>query len=169
MSGKILQVNISRGGVPKRPIFHGKLTRTGFDGDSFAHPRIHGGPSQSVLLIANETIQHLAALGFPVYPGALGENLTTTGLDPKQWRSGQQFHVGSARIELTNPRVPCRTLDLYRSANNGNPIQKEIYSAAVKRGDTSAVHWGSSGFYARVLQEGEISLGDIIVLESQLA
>lgn len=169
MSGKILQVNISRGGVPKRSIFRGNLTRSGFDGDSFAHPKIHGGPSQAALLIANETIQHLIALGFPVYPGALGENLTTTGLDPQQWRAGQQFHVGAARIELTKPRAPCRTLDIYQSARTGNLIQKEIYSAAVKKGDTSAVYWGSSGFYARVLEEGEISSGDIIVLESQLA
>lgn len=168
MSGKILQVNISPGGVPKRAIFQGILTRSGFVGDSFAHPRIHGGPTQAALLIANETIEHLIALGFPVYPGALGENLTTAGLDPREWRPGQQFHVGSARIELTKLRAPCRALEIY-SQRNGASIQTEIYSSAAKRGDPSAPHWGSSGFYARVLQEGEITAGNLIVLESQMA
>jgi len=169
MSAKVLHINISRGGLPKRPILLGKLARNGFDGDSFAHPGIHGGPAQAVLLIAIETVESLITLGFPVFPGALGENLTTTGLDPKQWRSGQQFHVGSTRIELTHPREPCRALGVYRSSRTSHSIQNEIYSPGVKRGNTSADHWGRSGFYARVLQEGEIAPGDVIVMESQLA
>jgi MOSC domain-containing protein YiiM len=169
MNGIIVQVNTSPGGVPKRPVLLGTLTRTGFDTDAFAHPRIHGGPDQAVLLIANETIEGLAALGYPVYPGALGENLTTSGLNPKHWRSGQQFRVGSARIELTKPRAPCRTLDAYRSVRDSVPIQNLIYDAGVKRGNTSAEHWGRSGFYARVLQEGEVMAGSVIALESELA
>ncbi len=166
MSGKILQVNISPGGLPKRPILLGKLAPTGFLGDSFAHPKIHGGPSQAVLIIANEALSHLLTLGYPVFPGALGENLTTLGLDPQNWRAGQQFHVGSARIELTKPREPCRALDIYSA---GAPIRPALYSPGIKLGDTAAPHWGISGFYARVIQEGEIAPGDSIVLESQLA
>jgi len=166
MSGKILQVNISLGGLPKRPISLGKVTKAGLLGDFFAHPKLHGGPSQAVLIIANEAISSLLALGFPVFPGALGENLTTTGLHPSSWRSGQQFHVGSARIELTKPREPCRALDIYSSST---PIRPALYSPGIKLGDTAALHWGKSGFYARVIQEGDIAPGDIIVLESQLA
>jgi len=169
MSGKILQVNVSLGGVPKRPILSGKLSRTGFAGDTFAHPRIHGGPQQAVLLLANEVIEELAQLGYPVYPGALGENLTTSGLPSRYWRAGQQFHVGSARVELTKPRAPCLTLNVYGFGNAGLPIQKVIYDAGVKRGDPSSDCWGKSGFYARVIQEGEITANDPIVLESELA
>ena len=161
--GNILQVNISGGGVPKRPILLGKLSVRGFAGDRFAHPNIHGGPNQAVLLIADETIQHLIHLGFPVYRGALGENLTTSGISPNGWRAGQTFRVGSAKIELTWPRQPCPTLDRYGS------IQKEIYDLAVKRGDHSSDKWGRSGFYARVLRPGEVVAGDPIVLESEMA
>ena len=101
MSGHVLQVNISRGGLPKRPIFEGALGTGGFEGDAWAHPEVHGGFGQAVLLIAAEAIQELAARGYPVFPGALGENITTEGLDRRKWRSGQRFRVGAARIELT--------------------------------------------------------------------
>ncbi len=167
--GKILQVNISGGGIPKRPILLGQLGIGGFAGDRFAHPNIHGGPDQAVLLIADETIQHLTSLGFSIYPGALGENLTTSGLSPRSWRQGQTFRVGSAKIELTWPRQPCRTLDRYGASKYGVSIQKEIYDSGVKRGKHSSDKWGSSGFYAKVVQSGEVVAGDPIVLESELA
>ncbi len=160
-----MQVSVSRGGVPKRGVTRGILGREGFSGDSFAHPQFHGGPKQAVLLIALEVIDMLIAKGFAVFPGALGENVTTAGLDHRDWRMGQQYRMGSARVELTKVRVPCRTLDVYRSGTK--PIQNEIYSLGVKRGDVSAEEWGRSGFYARVVQEGEIAAGDSIVLESQ--
>ena len=168
MTGIVLQVNLSAGGVPKRPVPLGTLSKTGFHNDAFAHPQIHGGLYQAVLLIANETIKELVALGYPVYPGALGENLTTSGLNPKQWRIGQQFRVGSARIELTKPRAPCRTLDIYGLGRNGIPIQKMIYNSQVKHGDPSSDYWGLSGFYARILQPGEVMPGSPVALESAL-
>ena len=169
ISGKISQVNISNGGVPKRPIVSGKLGTQGFKGDHFTHPGIHGGAEQAVLVIAVETIEDLVRQGYPVFPGALGENLTTRGLDPKSWRAGQQFRVGSARIELTKPRAPCRTLSRYNSGDGLLPIQKSIFDPKVKRGDVTSENWGKSGFYARVIQPGEIASEDAIVLESELA
>ncbi len=163
--GRVMQVSVSRGGVPKRAISRGILRREGFSGDSFAHPQFHGGPNQAVLLVASEVIDMLTARGYPVFPGALGENVTTVGLDPGSWRAGQQYRIGSARVELTKVRVPCRTLDVYGSG--ADPIQNIIFSSRVKRGDVSADEWGRSGFYARVVQEGEIAAGEPIVLESQ--
>src|SRR2546430_17204804 len=86
MTGRIVQINTSRGGIPKRPVPEAILTPLGLEGDSCAHPQIHGGPQQAVLLITAETIEDLVARGDSVYPGALGENLTTRGLDPRQLR-----------------------------------------------------------------------------------
>ncbi len=169
MFGKILQVNISNGGLPKRPILLGKADRSGLEGDRFDHPNIHGGPDQALLLLADETVHELTGLGYPVYPGALGENLTTTGLDPRDWRSGQQYRVGSARIELTKPRAPCRTLDRFGHGNTGSPIQNIIFDSQVKLGLPATDCWGKSGFYARVVEPGEIAPGDRIILESELA
>ncbi len=154
MPGHILQVNVSRGGIPKRPVEQGLLTAAGIEGDACRNPRYHGGPLQAVLLISSEVIDQLAARGFPVFPGALGENLTTVGLDYRDLRVGQQLSIGEALIELTKMRVPCSTLDVY-----GRGIQKAIYDKAVKAGDTTSPVWGRSGFYARVLQGGWIAPG----------
>jgi len=71
MTGKILQLNISTGGVPKRPVPKVMLTANGLEGDTFAHPKIHGGPRQAVLLLSTESIEELKALGYPLFPGAL--------------------------------------------------------------------------------------------------
>jgi MOSC domain-containing protein YiiM len=153
MTGSILQVNISPGGVPKRAIAFGNLTAGGFEGDSWAHPEIHGGRLQTVLLIANEAIETLREKGFPVYPGALGENLTTASLDPARWRMGQQYVVGEAVIELTKIREPCNTLNVY-----GPAIKKEIKDS-----------WALGGFYARVVRPGLVFPGSVISLLSELA
>ncbi len=169
VTGNVVQLSISRGGIPKRAIGEGLLERTGLQGDLWAHPRIHGGPEQAILLLALEAIEELAARGFPVYPGALGENLTTSGLDRRLWRPGQQYRVGSATIELTKVRQPCATLDVFGKDRDGRPIQKAIYSAAVRRGDFAAHEWAASGFYARVLHGGLIRSGVAIALQSDRA
>ena len=164
MTGHIVQINVSPGGLPKRPIADGALDSSGFAGDSWAHPKIHGGPNQAVLLIAAETIDTLRARGYPVYPGALGENLTTSGLDPALWRMGQQYRVGEAVIELTKVRAPCNALDVY-----GPGIKNEIYDSQVKAKNPASPRWALSGFYARVVRSGLVFPGNIISLVSELA
>src|SRR6266478_2930676 len=164
MTGHIVQINISRGGVPKRPIPEGSITPLGLEGDLCAHPHIHGGPRQAVLLIAAETVDDLIARGYPVYYGALGENLTTRGLDRRQLRVGQTLRAGGALLELTKVRVPCSTLDVY-----GPTIKQEIYDPRVKAGDPTSPRWGMSGFYASVIEPGPVRVDDIITVEATLA
>jgi MOSC domain-containing protein YiiM len=164
MEARILQINISPGGVPKRAISHGRVTPVGLEGDLHNHPNIHGGPEKAVLLIAAETVDELREAGWPVYYGALGENLTTRGLDYRQLRVGQQLRAGTAILEISRVRAPCSTLDVY-----GPGIQKEIYDAQVKAGDPSSPRWGRSGFYTRVLQAGDVFVQDIISVEATLA
>ncbi len=164
MTGSVVQINISRGGVPKRPVAESVATPLGLEGDVCAHPEIHGGPTQAVLLIAAEAIEELIARGYPLYFGALGENFTTRGLDRRALRLGQRFRIGGALIELTKVRAPCSTLDVY-----GPSIQREIYDQAVKAGNIASPRWGMSGFYAAVIQPGPVRVGDPISLESELA
>ncbi len=163
MTGSILQINISPGGIPKRPIPEAIVTTEGVHGDRWAHPDIHGGPNQALLLITSESIDELVAQGFPLFPGALGENLTTLGLDRRQLRTGQRLRAGEVFLELTKPRGPCSTLDVY-----GSGIQRAIFDSQVKAGDPSSPRWGLSGFYARVLKPGTIRQHDIIALVDQV-
>jgi MOSC domain-containing protein YiiM len=164
VTGAIIQISISRGGIPKRAIAEGILTPLGIEGDAHAHAQIHGGPQKGVLLMTAETIEELAARGYPVYYGAMGENLTTRGLDRRLLRTGQRFRVGTALIELTDIRVPCSTQDIY-----GVGLQRETYDAAVKAGDVTSPRWAMSGFYAAVIRPGVVRSGDEISLESELA
>jgi len=162
--GSVIQINVSLGGLPKRPIAAGVITPLGLAGDACAHPQIHGGPLQAVLIIASETIDELKARGYPVFYGALGENLTTRRLDRRELRIGQQLRAGGARLEITKIRVPCSALDVY-----GPSIKEEIYDQQVKAGDPASPRWGMSGFYARVLQPGQVHPNDIISIEATLA
>jgi MOSC domain-containing protein YiiM len=164
MTGHIVQINISRGGVPKRPIPDGIITPLGLEGDSCAHPEIHGGTRQAVLLIAAETVDELIARGYPLYYGALGENLTTRGLDRRQLRIGQTLRVGGALLQITKVRAPCSTLDAL-----GPTIKQEIYDTKVKAGDHTSPRWGMSGFYASVIEPGPVRTNDTIQVESTLA
>ncbi len=155
----LLQINVSRGGVPTRPIPEAEVTPLGIAGDLWAHPEIHGGPRQRLLLITSEGIDELIALGFPLFYGALGENLTTRGLDRRALRIGQQWRIGEVVIEFTKIRAPCDTLSVY-----GPGIQQAIYDPQIKAGDPSSPRWGLSGFYASVIQPGVIRTGDPITL-----
>jgi MOSC domain-containing protein YiiM len=164
VTGRILQINVSPGGLPKRPVPHASITPLGIEGDAHSHAEIHGGPRQAVLLLAAETVDDLIAREYPVFYGALGENLTMQGLDRRLLRVGQQLRAGSAILEITKVRVPCGTLDVY-----GPTIKNEIYDQRVKAGDPTSVRWGMSGFYCAVIQTGEVFTGDPISIESVLA
>jgi MOSC domain-containing protein YiiM len=163
VTGSILQINISPGGVPKGPIQEAEVTPLGIHGDSWAHPEIHGGPNQALLLITNEGTGELIGQGYPLFAGALGENLTTLGLDRRQMRIGQRYRVGQVMLEITKMRAPCTQLDVY-----GPSIKQAIYDAQVQAGDAATPRWGLAGFYARVLRGGFIRPKDIIELVDQV-
>jgi len=164
MTGTVVQVSISPGGVPKRPVTEGMIAPLGIEGDGHAHPEVHGGPQQAVLLLCLETIEELKKEGFAVYPGALGENLTIEGLDRRKIRIGQRYRAGDAILEITKIRRPCATLSVY-----GEGIRKAIYDAQVKAGDPSTPRWGRSGFLASVVQSGRVSEGAPVLLLAETA
>jgi MOSC domain-containing protein YiiM len=81
MPARVVQVNVSRGGVPKRPVPAARASRFGLDGDGHRDPVHHGGPERALCLFAAERIEALQAQGHRVEPGTLRENLTVAGLD----------------------------------------------------------------------------------------
>ena len=164
MQGSIIQVNISQGGLPKRPITDGWITPLGIEGDRHAHPQIHGGPLKAILIIAAEVVDALAERGYPLFYGAMGENLTTRGIEIRDVRQGDQFRVGGAVLEITQPRGPCSALDVY-----GASLKLDVYDQKVKQRDYTSPRWGMSGFYASVIQAGAVREGDAVTLLSKLA
>src|ERR1051325_6221379 len=155
---EIIQVSVSRGGVPKRGVPQALIHSRGVEGDACAHPHIHGGRNQRILIMAAEVIDDLSARGFPVFYGALGENLTGRGVSPSSLRAGQTWRAGNAILELTGVREPCSQLDAYRHGD-GRGIQAEIYDSRVKVGDYTSPVWAHSGFYAAVREPGLVSPG----------
>jgi MOSC domain-containing protein YiiM len=164
MQGTILQVNVSTGGLPKRSIAGGLIAFSGIEGDCHAHPQIHGGPEKAILLIAMEVIDELKARGYPLFPGAMGENLTTSGIDVRALRLGDRLRAGAAELEITRPRGPCSQLDTY-----GETLGREVYDKLVKALNPATPRWGMSGFYASVVSPGEVRPGDIIAVVAKPA
>jgi MOSC domain-containing protein YiiM len=141
-----------------------EVTPLGIAGDVQAHPEFHGGSEQAVLVITAEGIDELKAQGFPLFYGALGENLTTRGIDRRELRIGQRYRVGDVVIELTKLREPCNQLSVY-----GPGIQQALYDRQIQAGDAASPRWGLGGFYARVIRTGAIRVGAPIQLLDQLA
>ncbi len=115
-----------------------------------------------------ESIDELCAQGYALYPGALGENFTTSGLDRRQIRFGDRYRAGEAIIEITKMRVPCATLDVFNAPRLPR-IQEAIFDKQVKAGNPESPRWGLAGFYARVVQDGLVRSGDRISFLDTLA
>jgi MOSC domain-containing protein YiiM len=157
--GEVVQINISPGGLPKFPVSEGLISTFGIEGDVQAHSKIHGGPRKAILLIASEVVDELAARGYPVFYGALGENLTTRGIPIRDLRIGDRLRAGDALLEITQPRGPCTALDAF-----GESLKTEVYDTRVKALDPESPRWGMSGFYARVIEEGVVRVLDTVLL-----
>ena len=84
--------------------------------------------------------------------GMFGENFTTEGLLEDMFNIGDQFQIGSARVMMTQPRMPCYKLGV--RFGRLDIIRKFLVS-------------GRPGFYFRVLKEGEVGAGDPIELISR--
>ena len=65
MPARVLQVNVSNGGVPKRAVPEAFVGREGLTGDAVNHPKVHGGPERAVCLFPVELIQTLSSENLP--------------------------------------------------------------------------------------------------------
>src|SRR5690606_28182458 len=110
-SGRIVQINISPGGVPKLPVERAMVRAEGIDGDGHNDRRHHGGPTRAVCLYSIELIRALQAEGHPIAPGTTGENVTTEGIDFSQLGPGDRLALGAnVLVEITAPAAPCKTI-----------------------------------------------------------
>ncbi|MEA2518948.1 MAG: hypothetical protein QOF49_1028, partial [Chloroflexota bacterium] len=157
-TGRVLQVNVSAGGVPKLPVVEGELEADGLIGDAQGHRAVHGGPHRAVCLLGIEAIERVRADGHPgVVPGAVGENLTTEGIELSGLAVGARLAVGAEVVlEISGPANPC---DVIKGAFTGG-----------KSGRMSILlHPSDSRMYARVERPGVIRAGDAIRVLPPLA
>src|SRR4029078_2107424 len=92
---RVLQVNVSPGGLPKLPVDQAWVGRLGLDGDGHNAQTVHGGPYRAVCLCGIEAIERLQAEGHPVGAGGVGENLTTTGIEWSLLPVGTAVRIGA--------------------------------------------------------------------------
>lgn len=92
-----------------------ELGSEGFIGDQQADRRVHGGPEKAVHLYPASHYAKLAKQ-FPdaasqLIPGSLGENISCAELDESLVRIGDIYRLGSARLQVCQPRNPCWKID----------------------------------------------------------
>ena len=141
---------VVRTGIWKHPVGDRaiRVRRVNFDGDDQADRVLHGGPDKAVYAYAAEDYRYWANhQGIATSPGLFGENLTVQGLDLGSARVGDRWRVGTALLEVAQPRLPCFKLGV----RLGDPRFPKRFLAA-----------GRFGAYLRVLEEGEVRAGDAI-------
>jgi MOSC domain-containing protein YiiM len=152
MTGRIFQLNVSAGGVPKLAVREGHVNELGLVGDEHRFPDIHGGPDRALCLFSLERIMELQAEGHPIFPGAVGENVTIAGLDWQQVVPGVQLSLGDeVLLEVTSYTSPCNTIPSSFADGRYQRISQKI-------------HPGWSRVYARVLREGKLQVGQSVEL-----
>ncbi len=145
MVGEIVQLSISRGGVPKHAVLEAQVTMLGLAGDKQKNRRLHGGPERALCLYAIEVIDRLRGEGHPIAPGSTGENLTLRGVPWTDVHIGDRLALGAeVLIEISSLTVPCRN----------------IAASFADGGFTRLRAHGESRLYARVLREGVLRPGD---------
>jgi len=159
---KLLSVNVS---LPKEVPYMNKTTTTGIfkepvavrvmlrtlslDGDGQADLKNHGGIYKAAYAYSFENYDYwkreLGRTDFTF--GQFGENFTVEGMPDDAVHVGDVFRIGTALVEVTQPRVPCFKLGI----KMGMAQFPKVFLAS-----------GRPGFYLRVVEEGEVGAGDVL-------
>jgi MOSC domain-containing protein YiiM len=156
-------------GMPQKENFHGKeyvtgickrpvsgplrLTALGFEGDGVGDRKNHGGSDKAVCVYGLDHYPYWAGvLGITMPMAAFGENFSAEGLREQDVRIGDVFRIGTAVVQVSQPRQPCGTL----AARYGRADFVKVVSDS-----------GRTGFYVKVLVEGMVQAGDEMVIAEQ--
>jgi ferredoxin-NADP reductase/MOSC domain-containing protein YiiM len=161
--GRLLSVNV---GLPQDVPWHGQIVHTAvwkqpvdgprlvrrlnIDGDGQGDLHGHGGEHRAVFVYQIDSYRYWEKeLGRDDFSyGQFGENFTVDGLPDDQVAIGDQYRIGDAVFEVTQPRVTC-----YRVGIRMDDPQMPALLVSRHR----------PGFYLRVLREGAVQAGDEIV------
>ncbi|BFU60815.1 MULTISPECIES: MOSC domain-containing protein [Rodentibacter] len=142
--------------IRKQPVASAKIHMLGAEGNDVGLKKHHGGVDKALFFMSNVSFSALNYLldedfsytGVAVY----GENFVVSGFDEDSVCVGDRFKIGSTLLEVSQPRKPCERLS--KNTNN-KETQKVVYSS------------GWTGWYVRVIEEGEITQGDELILQSR--
>jgi len=135
----------------KRPVA-GRVAIRGvnLDGDDQADREVHGGKDKAVYAYAREDYDAWRDRhGVNAAPGLFGENLTVDGVDLVHATVGERWEVGSALLEVAQPRLPCFKLGIRMN----DPRFPKRFQAE-----------GRMGAYLRIIREGDVGAGDVITV-----
>lgn len=149
--GTLVSINVSNGGVPKRPLQCCLISERGLEGDRQRDLRYHGGPDRAVCLFSDELIAALRGEGHPISAGTIGENFTLRGIPWAEMVPGAKLDVGEVRVELTAYAAPCNNIA-------GSFHRRQIGQVSQQANP------GRSRLYARVLKAGTVHVGDRVAL-----
>lgn len=144
------QINLSDGGLPKRPVPVAVIAKTGVEGDRQRNLKVHGGQDRALCLFSQDLIERLQDEGHSIEAGFSGENLTLAGLEWEKLKPGDRLQIGpDIQVEIMSYTAPCdlnarwfRDGDYRRISQKKNP--------------------GWSRVYAKVLREGLVTPGDAV-------
>ncbi len=136
--------------IAKRPVSGPVAIRSfGIEGDMVADTRVHGGPDMAVHQYPLDhyewwrtQIGHHPLLGTA---SAFGENIVARGIVETDVAIGDRFRIGSAVLEVSQPRQPCWKIE--------HRFQQKAMVKAI-------IQSNRSGWYFRVIEEGEAKAGD---------
>ena len=145
-----------RSAIHKKPV-SGRLSlgTEGLTGDQQANRKYHGGPDKAVCCFCAEhyaDLRKFVGAGDEFGWGAFGENFTVEGMTESEVCLGDSYGVGSAIVQVSQPRQPCVNL-VHKWGNPELPLQMTTQN--------------QTGYYLRVLQTGEISAGETLELRER--
>jgi ferredoxin-NADP reductase/MOSC domain-containing protein YiiM len=160
---RLLSINV---GLPRDVVWRGRMVHTAIwkdpvqgpclvrrlniDGDGQGDLGGHGGEQRAVFVYQIESYRYWQdRLGRSDFTyGQFGENFTVEGMSDDEVCIGDRYKIGQALFEVTQPRVTCYRVGIRMD----EPQMAALLTSS-----------GKPGFYARVLQEGEVEAGDEIV------
>ncbi|NJO43224.1 MAG: MOSC domain-containing protein [Cyanobacteria bacterium RU_5_0] len=164
---KIISVNV---GLPREVNWKGRTVSTGIfkepvidrvmvrslnlDGDGQADLTVHGGVDKAVYVYPFEHYDYWRDQlpDTELTPGIFGENFTVTEVREEEINIGDRFQIGTVELMVTQPRLPCYKLGI--RFGRADMVKRFLASRR-------------TGFYFRVLQEGEVVAGDTLALVSR--
>ena len=140
--------------IRKKPVPSVKIHTLGAEGNDVGLKAHHGGPDKALFFMSDVSFSALNKLlgeNFSYTDTAVyGENFVVSGFDEDSVCVGDRFKIGTTVLEVSQPRKPCERLS--KNTENDN-TQKIVHQS------------GWTGWYVRVIETGEITKGDEVILQ----